>query len=210
MKIKVCGMRNSKNIMELIKLAPDYIGFIFYEKSPRFAGNILTREITSQIPETIKKTGVLVNTPEENLIKTSNTLGLTTVQLHGNESPRLCRTIRNEGFEVIKAFSLKNRDDVVRTKEYIDSCDFFLFDTPSAGYGGSGQKFDWSLLSDITIEQPFFLSGGIEEKDASALLTQSPVQPYAIDINSRFETTPGLKNINSVRRFIQSIRKEQR
>ncbi len=200
-------MREHQNIQELIKLAPDYIGFIFYRKSPRYAGNILTTETVSQIPENIKRTGVFVNESLKTILETCDKFALNTVQLHGNETTDLCRKIQNAGMEVIKAFSLKAAGDAEQTKPYTDNCDYFLFDTPTKAFGGSGQKFDWSSLLGTDIERPFFLSGGIEENDAKTIRADCPVQPYAVDINSRFETEPGIKNIKSVQRFINNLRK---
>ena len=205
-RIKVCGMRQSRNISELIDLAPDFIGFIFYERSPRYAGTILTPDITSQIPAHVKKTGVFVNAPLEHIIKTCEKYNLNTVQLHGEETPQMCRDIQNKGYEVIKSFALKTTADLEQTTPFADCCDFFLFDTPTAEYGGSGKKFDWSVLHGTKIERPFFLSGGIEEADAATILDECPQKPYALDINSKFETAPGLKNIESVGLFMDVIR----
>ncbi|MGM0376957.1 MAG: phosphoribosylanthranilate isomerase [Bacteroidota bacterium] len=205
-KIKVCGMRLRQNIEEVGGHIPDYMGFIFHPGSPRFAGSILQPEVTAAIPDPIRKTGVFVNTSTQYIDETCKNYDLNTVQLHGEETPQQCSELKELGYEVIKTFSLKNRDDIERTNPYSQSCDFFLFDTPTVKHGGSGKKFDWSVLSGARIERPFFLSGGIEEADAETILNNIPVQPYAIDINSRFETNPGMKNAEAVGRFIQSIR----
>lgn len=208
-KIKVCGMRHRQNILDLVKVKPDYIGFIFYPKSPRYAGSILKPETTALIPEEIRKTGVFVNADSETIKETCRKFSLNTVQLHGTESSTQCRELKNEGYEVIKAFSLKSEDDIKKTEDYKETCDFFLFDTPTHQFGGSGQKFDWSILADFEPARPFFLSGGIENADASGILKECPVTPYALDINSRFETAPGLKNIATVEQFINAIRQQQ-
>ena len=208
LKIKVCGMRHRHNILDLVKVKPDYIGFIFYPKSPRYAGSILKPEITAMIPENIRKTGVFVNADSEEIKETCRKYNLNTVQLHGMESPVQCRELKDEGYEIIKAFSLKNKKDIKKTEAYKETCDFFLFDTPTLQYGGSGQKFDWSILSGYDPVLPFFLSGGIENGDASGILKECPVRPYALDINSRFETAPGLKNIETVEQFITTIRQQ--
>ncbi len=194
-KIKVCGMRESQNIRDLMQLAPDYIGFIFYEKSPRYAGHILKPEITRAIPEPIKKTGVFVNESLKKMLLIGEKYLLNTVQLHGNELPETCRDLQKQGYEVIKTFSLKTSDDIEKTRAYTDFCNYFLFDTPTNAHGGSGRKFDWSILKAVPSGQPFFLSGGIEESDAVTIMNAIPGNPYALDINSRFETSPGLKNI---------------
>lgn len=201
-------MRQKENIEALSALMPDYMGFIFYPKSPRFAGSHLTPEITRQIPASIKKTGVFVNLGIQDILDICNKFNLNTVQLHGKESPDQCREIKDQGLEVIKAFSLKSMEEFDKVSEYEESCNFFLFDTPTKQYGGSGKKFDWSLLKTLPSQKPFFLSGGIEEKDADTLLDNCPVIPFAVDINSKFEVVPGLKNIESIKRFMKTIRKQ--
>lgn len=205
-KIKVCGMRHHQNILDLVSLEPDYIGFIFYPKSPRYAGNILKPETTALIPEHIRKTGVFVNAESKTIKEICQKFGLNTVQLHGKESIDQCRELKEEGYEVIKAFSLKDKKDIEKTDAYKEVCDFFLFDTPTKQHGGSGQKFDWSILSGFEPARPFFLSGGIESGDAPGILKKCPTTPYALDINSRFETEPGLKNLGTIEQFIKTIR----
>ena len=199
-------MRIGQNIKEVALHQPDYMGFIFHPGSPRFAGNILQPGITAALPDHIRKTGVFVNASTQYIDETCKNYSLNTVQLHGKESPQQCGELKELGYEVIKTFSLKNINDIGQTSNYTTACDFFLFDTPTSQHGGSGKKFDWSVLSGATIERPFFLSGGIEEADAQTILNDTPILPYAIDINSRFETNPGIKNAEAVGRFIQSIR----
>ncbi|MGQ1890766.1 phosphoribosylanthranilate isomerase [Thermophagus sp. OGC60D27] len=199
-------MRDQRNIEALIALKPDYIGFIFYPQSPRYAGNILNSSTVKGIPSTIKKTGVFVNADTHSIVSTCQKYHLNSVQLHGKETPLQCRELQKEGLEIIKAFSLKQTSDLKITDDYHDSCHYFLFDTPSAKHGGSGQKFDWSVLSQFNADKPFFLSGGIGESDAKAIIQHCPVQPYAVDINSRFETAPGMKNIEAIARFLSAIK----
>ncbi|WP_291857246.1 phosphoribosylanthranilate isomerase [Marinilabilia sp.] len=201
-------MRHHQNILDLISLKPDYIGFIFYPKSPRYAGNILKPETTALIPEHIRKTGVFVNAKSETIKETCRIFNLNTVQLHGEESTDQCLELKEEGYEIIKAFSLKDEKDKEKTNDYKEVCDFFLFDTPTHQYGGSGQKFDWSILAGFEPARPFFLSGGIESQDAPGILKGCPAMPYALDINSRFESEPGLKNIAAIEQFIKTIRKQ--
>lgn len=201
-------MRQQENIEALSALMPDYMGFIFYPKSPRFVGDHLTPEMTRQIPTSIKKTGVFVNLGTQDILKTCERFKLNTVQLHGKESPDQCKAIKNHGLEVIKAFSLKSLDEIDQTTPYEEVCDFFLFDTPTIQHGGSGKKFDWFLLESLPTKKPFFLSGGIEEQDAETLIDNCPVRPFAVDINSRFEIEPGLKDIESIQRFMKTIRQQ--
>lgn len=200
-------MREHANIEALVTLQPDYIGFIFYPKSPRYAGNILKSHTTKNIPATIKKTGVFVNADNKTITDTAKIHNLNAVQLHGEESPEQCRQLQAEGLEVIKAFKLTQASDLQATNAYHASCHFFLFDTPTRHYGGSGKKFDWSVLSHYKGNKPFFLSGGIGEEDINAIIEKCPLKPYAVDINSRFETEPGLKDIQSIQRFLASIKK---
>ena len=199
-------MRAKQNIEALSALRPDYMGFIFYPPSPRFAGDILTPEIAENIPSSIKKTGVFVNLETQTILGICKKFNLNAVQLHGKETQKQCRDLKIKGLEVIKAFSLKTREDLNQLSVYEEVCDFFLFDTPTMHHGGSGRKFDWSLLQSLPTPKPFFLSGGLEESDAETLLKNCPVRPYAVDINSKFEIKPGLKNIESLKRFIKTIR----
>jgi phosphoribosylanthranilate isomerase len=207
MLIKVCGMRHADNISELIKLQPNYIGFIFYQKSPRFAGDILTQEITDSIPSSIKKTGVFVNESEKKILETVKKFSLNAVQLHGSESPELCSALKMKGLEVLKAFHPDSIEKIEATKNYESACDYFLFDTPSAAHGGTGQKFDWSILEQYTGSCPFFLSGGIGPDDAETILNLKTIHPAGLDINSKFELEPGLKNIDALSRFINHLKK---
>lgn len=201
-------MRQKENIEVLSALMPDYMGFIFYSKSPRFAEDHLTPEIAKQIPASIKKTGVFVNLGNQDILDICQKYSLNAVQLHGKESPQQCLAIKERGLEVIKAFSLKSMEVVDQISAYEEACDFFLFDTPTRQYGGSGKKFDWTLLEALPSGKPFFLSGGIEENDAETLIDNCPVRPYAVDVNSKFEIEPGLKDIESIKRFMENIRKQ--
>ncbi|MDR0940732.1 MAG: phosphoribosylanthranilate isomerase [Bacteroidales bacterium] len=223
MKIKVCGMKHPHNIQELLQHNPDFIGFIFYEKSPRFFGDscgiidtngiVETHGRASQ-PETTKKIGVFVNETVENILKIAEKYHLDGIQFHGKESPEECLQIREKGLLTIKAFNVENKEDFEQTKPYEYVVDFFLFDTrlppaPSEGgraYGGTGIKFDWQILKQYKGETPFFLSGGISESDAETIKSLHLPQLYAVDINSRFEIEPGLKHIENIKKFITHIR----
>lgn len=206
MLIKVCGMRQATNISDLCKLGPDYIGFIFYPKSLRFAGNILTPEITDRIPAGIKKTGVFVNASEKQILETVNRYKLNAVQLHGNEPPELCAILKEKNLEILKAFHPDNVHKLSETKAYEEVCDFFLFDTPSAEHGGSGCKFDWSVLEHYKGKCPFFLSGGIGPNDADTIANSMNIHPAGVDLNSRFEKEPGVKEIIMLEKFINKLR----
>jgi len=209
MKIKVCGLRDPENIRKLIKILPDYIGFIFYEKSKRYVGENKDKSMLKDIPDKIKKVGVFVNEPiqivKEKVIE--NDLDL--VQLHGNETPDYCKKLSDEGVSIIKAFGVDEYFDMTDTQSYMSFCRYFLFDTKSDSYGGSGKKFNHKVLEGYNYDKPVILSGGIGPGDAGEIRKISEeysIDIHAVDINSRFETEPGMKDITKVRDFIHRIR----
>ncbi len=195
MKLKVCGMKYKDNLKQLIAVQPDYIGFIFYKDSKRFVGDTLTPEEINNIPCTIKKTGVFVNENIIQVIETITKYKLDIVQLHGEESPEYCLSI-NKILPVIKAFNVDKTFDFEQLKKYESVCNYFLFDSKSDVLGGSGIKFDWDVLEKYTADVPYFLSGGI---DIENVLEAFQYEPYAIDVNSKFEIEPGLKDINKIK-----------
>ncbi len=207
MKLKVCGMRDRTNIQSLLPLKPDFVGFIFYDKSPRYVGEELNEEIIRQIPSSIKKVGVFVNSSPDHIMSMAKQYDLQYVQLHGNEMPDFCRILRQKGLNIIKAFSVNNDFNFAMLNNYKPFCDLFLFDTKGTQPGGNGVPFDWNILSKYDQEKPFFLSGGIsiENIDKVIELSQS-VQVYGIDINSCFEVEPGLKDIDQIQKVIGKIR----
>lgn len=205
MKLKVCGMRKPENIDALMeRVNPDFVGFIFYPKSPRYFLNGM-----GIIPESVpseKRTGVFVNATKMEILKTAGKLQLRNIQLHGDESPEFCEEIMDEGFLVIKALGIKNAADLAKSGNYLNSCDFLLFDTKSETYGGTGTKFNWQVLENYSSKLPFFLSGGIDLMDVQSI-TNTKVKPHAIDINSRFEDAPGEKNISNILAFKKELSK---
>lgn len=218
LKLKICGMRHSDNILELASLKPDYLGFIFYEKSPRnFDGTI--PEIASEI----KKTGVFVNAELDFLVEMVEKYHFKAVQLHGNESPEYCEKLRvlleteisfeKDAIEIIKVFSILDIFDFSSLDPYEGIVDFFLFDTKGKNKGGNGTVFNWEILKLYSSSTPFFLSGGIgldeiepikefvayfEKHKKSHLI-------YALDVNSKFEKEPGLKNREQVKLFKDTL-----
>ena len=181
----------------------------FLSQSPRYALNKLTSKEIKSISGNINKAGVFVNVPEEELLKTVEECGLDLVQLHGDETPRYCAEIANH-IPVIKAFRLSQGDQVDwKIKDYIEVVDMILFDTQGEGYGGTGKKFNWELMKGLNIRKPYFLSGGISPDDVENLKTfqQDSVAKdlYAIDINSRFEISPGMKDMDKVKAFVESL-----
>lgn len=207
MKIKVCGMKYHQNILDVAKLQPEYMGFIFYNKSKRnFSDKIPT------LPLHIKKTGVFVNkdiTEVAMLIKKHN---FQAVQLHGDESADYCKELKNaiqDKIEIIKVFSVGETFDFETTEKYEAICDYFLFDTKGKEKGGNGITFNWEILENYKGTKPYFLSGGIglnQIKDLDNFRKMSYAKNcYAIDVNSRFEIEPGLKNIDELKAFQQEL-----
>ncbi len=206
LQVKVCGMREPENIGELVALQPDYIGFIFYPKSSRYAGQKLNPEYTKHLPATVQKVGVFVNESLENILAVIKKFGLQAVQLHGNETPELCRQLKQDGFLVLKAFALDDDFDFKELKSYEDTCDYFLFDTKGQQHGGNGFTFNWQILDNYHLETPFFLSGGLDLEHVPTIKASRWPQLQGIDINSRFELEPGLKNISKVKKMLTAFR----
>lgn len=204
MKLKVCGMKYKDNILDVAELQPDYLGFIFYEGSKRyFNGNI------PNLPKTIKKVGVFVNSELNDIINLIHKYDLDVVQLHGNESPEFCRILKDYKVEVIKVFCIEDAFNFSLLNPFENVCDFFLFDTKGKLPGGNGYAFNWNVLENYTSTKPFFLSGGIGLDDAKKLndfkMNKSSKYCHAIDVNSKFEIEPGNKNIKDIAKFKNEI-----
>lgn len=206
LKIKICGMREPENIRVVGELKPDLMGFIFFPHSPRYAGQILNQEVLAELPEKIRKTGVFVNEDIETIAGIVRKYSLDIVQLHGNETQDECRKLRDKEIPVIKAFNIKDINSLRLCYEYQSCTDYFLLDTSTPEYGGSGKKFDWKILDEYKLEHPFILSGGISPDDIRNILAINNPSFYGIDINSRFEIKPGIKNIETLKLFISEIR----
>ena len=208
MKVKVCGNRDLNQIKELDDLEIDYAGFIFYEQSPRYVLKKIKGERIKNLELSIQKVGVFVNASEEEVMKGIDEFGLDVVQLHGDETSSFCSQI-SDHIKVIKAFRITDPDTNIdwMVKEYDEACDYYLFDKGSAGlYGGTGQKFDWNILTRSAINKPFFLSGGIDSNDAEALRKFEHPFFYGVDVNNRFETEPGIKDIQLIKDFIKQLK----
>lgn len=210
MKVKVCGITAVEQLKALKETGADFAGLIFYRGSKRFAGVKLCNamEEVKRIP--IKKIGVFVNEPLQSVLGSIISYGLHSVQLHGDESPGYCKALMKDT-TVIKVFRLGGEEEVDTLVEpFLDSCHFFLFDTATKDYGGSGRKFNWDVLAKAAIRKPFFLSGGIGTGDLESLrLFQHPCLE-AVDINSSFEIEPGVKDLSKVALFIEEIKGRQR
>ncbi|MDR1780586.1 MAG: phosphoribosylanthranilate isomerase [Tannerella sp.] len=203
MIIKVCGMRDADNIRSVERLAIDRMGFIFYPRSQRYVGNTDIEAISSCRKN---KVGVFVNASTDEMLSVAQRYRLDSVQLHGDETPAVCRELTAQGYTVIKAFSIATADDLKRTADYETAAAYFLFDTKCEGYGGSGRRFDWSVLANYQGDTPFLLSGGITPDTADDILQFSHPQFAGIDLNSGFETAPGVKNLDALAEFTKKIR----
>lgn len=204
-KLKICGMNNLENIQEISTLEPDFLGFIFWEPSKRNC-NLDSLPILSK---SIKKVGVFVNAYFYDILEKVNQYELDIVQLHGNESPTLCKDLKEENITVIKAFSIDDDFDFSILKHYENRVDYFLFDTKGKLPGGNGTTFDWKTLEKYDCIKPFFLSGGIGLNQIDQLNdffnTEISKKCYAIDVNSQFETEPGIKTKNELKEFQQQL-----
>lgn len=210
MKIKVCGMRDEKNILEILEEPPDYMGFIFYEKSSRFVGN-LSPHVTELIPAYVGKTGVFVDASIEKVLENVKKYNLDFVQLHGKESTEYCLALKTKLIElntgIIKVFSIGINFDFNQLHKYDAYVDYYLFDTKGKLPGGNGEVFNWEILLNYKGEKPFFLSGGIGPEHLEQIAKLDLKKLYAIDINSKFETAPALKDHIKTMDFVTGIRK---
>jgi len=207
--IKVCGMREAANIRELSTLDINWLGLIFWPKSSRYVN-----ERPEYLPRNIKRVGVFVDEAPEKIVSISRLYGLDYIQLHGHESTtdinRLRQAITNQGSstippQLIKAFSIATASDLEQTKAYEGQVDYFLFDTKGPSVGGNGIQFDWDVLTAYQGNTPFLLSGGIGPEDAERIQAFYHPQCIGIDLNSRFEVSPGLKDIHRLKTFLEQL-----
>ena len=208
MKIKVCGNTDVGQLQELDQLGVDYAGLIFYEQSPRYVLKKLRGEDVKKLHLNIQKTGVFVNAGEDEIMKQVDAFGLDLIQLHGDETASFCNRI-SDHVKVIKAFRIVDFDTNIDwlVKEYDEVCDYYLFDKGSAGlYGGTGQQFDWELLKNNKINKPFFLSGGIGVEDIEKVKSFSHPFFYGLDINSKVETAPGVKDMEKIKSILEKMK----
>ncbi|PUZ30410.1 phosphoribosylanthranilate isomerase [Chitinophaga costaii] len=209
MKIKVCGITRLEDLETLSRLGVEYAGLIFYERSPRYMGHQLAAADVKKTAPHLAKVGVFVNETLESVLDRVTGYGLQLVQLHGDETPEYCATLA-QYVPVIKAFRIADTVSWDIMKPYTKVVDYFLFDTASkAGYGGTGHQFNWTVLDDYPFEVPFFLSGGIGASAVGALKSLRWPRLYAVDVNSRFETSPGIKDLNAVQAFITALSSTQ-
>lgn len=205
MKLKVCGMKYPDNVSAAAALAPHYMGFIFYKPSKRYCGETLTPAFVKGLPASIITTGVFVNESLEKVLRICASYGFKAVQLHGHETPDFCLNCEEAGLEVIKVFHVGEEMDWSILEPYKKAADYFLFDTKTPEYGGSGNRFNWELLKQYDNEIPLFLSGGVDETILEELDILKSVNIYALDINSRFESEPGLKDVARIKKFKSAL-----
>jgi phosphoribosylanthranilate isomerase len=207
MKLKVCGMKYLRNIRDLEEqVGPDWMGLIFYPPSPRFAGENADLEMSKV---SMKKVGVFVNEPSASILQKVEAFGLSGVQLHGDETVGQVQEIKEKsGLEVFKVFKVKDEMLWSELESYLPWVDYFLFDTYTKDHGGSGKTFDWGVLRDYPFEKPFLLSGGVDMDQVHAIseLKKNLHQFAGLDINSKFEIEPGLKDIAKVKGFKEELK----
>ncbi|KGE15204.1 phosphoribosylanthranilate isomerase [Sphingobacterium deserti] len=204
LQVKVCGMRDPENIVALAALPIDYIGFIFYEKSPRFISHV--PKMTS-IPENLTKIGVFVNASEK-YIQEKVGEGLQGVQLHGTETAQTCLLFKQQGLVVLKAFGISQGFNWQQLYPYVDAVDYFLFDTKSDAHGGTGVAFDWKLLAEYPFQVPYFLSGGLSLTNMEEAKNLGDARLQGLDLNSRFESAPAFKDIDKIANALKIIKDE--
>jgi phosphoribosylanthranilate isomerase len=206
MEIKVCGMRESENILQLIEeIHPDWMGLIFYSKSPRFVSDESSRELSKL---NISKVGVFVNETEAEILRKVTLFDLKAIQLHGSESPEFVEQLsKKTNAEIWKVISVNDQIEWEDLKGYLPFVNKFLFDTASPKHGGTGQKFDWSVLETYPFDKGFLISGGIDEESGEEVLTFAAKNPrmQGVDLNSKFEDAPAVKNIEKLKKFIQNL-----
>lgn len=202
MIVKVCGMRDPDNIRAVEQCGPDWMGMIAYARSPRYVDGCPRR-----LPRKAMRWGVFVNASLDNILRKADDWQLHGIQLHGSETPDMCHSLQLRGFRVMKALALLTPEDAAQADAYADCCHYLLFDTPCTGHGGSGRPFNWLLLDQYQGHTPFLLSGGIGPDSLPALKKLCHPQWVGIDLNSRFETAPGIKDVNLLQHFIQAVRR---
>jgi phosphoribosylanthranilate isomerase len=202
MELKVCGITTPEDIMQLVTLNISRLGFIFYHKSKRFVYGKLIEDGLKSIPKHIKKTGVFVNAGTAEIEQFIDQYKLESIQLHGDESPGFCNHFKTKA-EVIKTISVKDKSSFEMAGLYRNACDLFLFDTHSENYGGTGKTFDWQWLEAYRLDKPFYLSGGISLENVEEIKKIKHGKLIGIDINSKFEIRPGIKDIEKIKQLIE-------
>lgn len=208
MKLKVCGLTQISQIHELEEMKVDFLGFIFYEPSPRYVLNLLTLQEIAEVNHAAK-VGVFVNETVERITQVAMEARLHFVQLHGDENKAYIQELReglSPGTQIVKAIRISEEEPFLQTQlnELSPLVDYFLFDTDSKHFGGTGKRFDWQILNKLTLTKPYFLSGGISPENQRELGILDSM-PFALDINSKFETKPGFKDLDKIKKFYENL-----
>jgi phosphoribosylanthranilate isomerase len=206
-KIKICGLNDLKNAAEVAVLQPDYMGFILYFGSPRYVSLENAGTITKNVPAPVQKVAVLVNEPFEKALKIAQSGYFDLVQLHGNETPAYCSKLSQQ-IRLIKVFSVSEKLPP-NMHDYNDFCEMFLFDSAGENYGGNGKAFDHKILSEYKLDKKFILGGGISSDESPHIKSLKTPKLAAIDLNSRFEVRPGIKDIKLLKYFMEKLRENE-
>lgn len=204
-KLKICGLRNTENVQKALAASPDYLGFIFYNKSPRYVGSDFQWISALMLPSSVRKVGVFVNEEPERIMEYCHVAGIDIVQLHGQETVNTCLELKKKNYRVIKVFSIGDGFSFKQVEPFQDSVDYFLFDTKTEIPGGSGSSFDWSYLTNYAYPVPFFLSGGIGIGNIENIKDFRNKHLFGIDVNSRMESDPGEKDSNKIDLFMKKL-----
>lgn len=204
-RIKTCGITNKIDAFNASTLGVDMLGFVFYRKSGRYVDPLAAEDIIDELPESIAKVGVFVDEPAGSVRSIAEGAGLDTVQLHGNETPEYCAGLKKD-YRVIKAFRLRDRSDLARINDY--DADYYLLDTyrPDVA-GGTGEAFDWKILKDFEFLRPVILSGGLTPRNVGRAIAE--VVPYGVDVSSGIEKSPGKKDIDLMKKFVEEVRRAE-
>lgn len=200
-------MKFPKNIQEIAALQPDFMGFIFYPKSKRYVGTDFSPKSIQKVPNSIKKVAVFVNEEVDRILKIQRQFNFDFLQLHGNESVAECEVLKENNIKIIKVFSVDSTFDFEVIEKYQSVCDYFLFDTKTPNYGGSGKSFDWELLEKYTLSKPFFLSGGLSIHNIGKIKYTKYPMLVGLDFNSQLEDSNTKKITEEVSELIEKIRK---
>ncbi len=209
MLIKICGMKFPANMHEMATLNMDIMGFIFYNKSPRYVGDHFDKTLLESLPKSMRKAGVFVDEDVMNVLQIVKNYNLDMVQLHGNESAEYCENLKADGISIIKAFQIDDDFDFKILRTYQGCCDYFLFDTKGKEKGGNGIAFNWEVLNQYELDTPYFLSGGISVENIDHALTIVHPQLIGFDINSKIEIEPGLKSHELAHKITTKIKQHE-
>lgn len=205
MKIKICGITNKLDAINAAGLGIDMMGFVFYGKSKRFIEPLAAKDIINELPSNIARVGVFVDEDPGKVLSIAEETGLNALQFHGNETPDFCSGFRKD-FKVIKAFRLKDKQDLRKINDY--DVDYYLLDTFKAdAIGGTGEVFDWKILKDFELLKPVILSGGLNAANVGQAIQE--IVPYGVDVSSGVESAPGKKDGQLMKKFVEEVRKAE-